>query len=341
MPALRQLVTPHLASRGIARALAGLGTLALVLGLAVFSYFHRPQTKPGTQISQAEIDAIYAVPLAPPQAPMRVFHLGHSLVGRDIPAMLQQFAGPDHSYGSQLGWGTPLRAHWEKDIEINGFAEENAHEHYHDANEALSSGDYTVFVATEMVEIRDAIAYHNSGQYMKRWAELARTGNPDIRIYLYETWPRIDDPDGWLTRLDRDLERYWEAELLYPALPPNQTQNAIHVIPVGQVFARFVRAVESAGGVDNLTGKEGLFRNAASGAIDPIHLNDLGTYLSALTHYAVLYQESPVGLPRQLRRADGSLAVAPSAETARLMQETVWQVVTSYPKTGVIQSGPR
>ena len=42
---------------------------------------------------------------------------------------------------------------------------------------------------------------------------------------------------------------------------------------------------------------------------------------------------------RALRRADGPPAVAPGPRAARLMQEVVWDVVTSYPKTGVPQGG--
>lgn len=52
----------------------------------------------------------------------------------------------------------------------------------------------------------------------------------------------------------------------------------------------------------------------------------------ALTHYAVLYGKSPVGLPHELKRADGSPATAPSPELARRMQEIVWEVVTRIPR---------
>ena len=107
--------------------------------------------------------------------------------------------------------------------------------------------------------------------------------------------------------------------------------TAVRVIPAGQVLARFVRTVDARGGVDGVSGARDLFR-------DTIHLNDLGAYLVALTHYAVLYRRSPIGLPRQLLRADGTAADAPAAETARLMQEVVWDVVTEYPKTGVPQA---
>ncbi len=279
----------------------------------------------GSKIGSAEIDALYARPLEKPSTPLRVFHLGHSLVGREMPAMVAQLAGAGHEYESQLGWGTTMKAHWEPGHEINGFEVENDHPRYRPAREAVSSGDYDALVLTEMVEIKDAIRYFDSATYAKRWAEAGWTANPDLRVYLYETWHRLGDPDGWLARIDRDIDLYWEGQVLVPALG----DRPIHVIPAGQVLAAFVREVEAQGGVGNVTDRTSLFG-------DDIHLNELGTYLVALTHYAVLYGRDPQGLPYQLNRADGSAAQAPDEETARLMQKIVWDVVSTYPKTGVV-----
>ncbi len=281
------------------------------------------------------VKAAYAAPLAPPEGALRVYHLGHSLVGRDMPAMLAQLAGEGHGYEQQLGWGTSLKHHWEEDLPINGFERENDHPRYRDAKEALGSGDYDAVVLTEMVEIRDAIKYHDSGVYLPKWAELARQGNPKARVYVYETWHPLDDPDGWLERLDADLTRYWENGVLLPDLAVNAPQSPVRVIPAGQVMARFVREVEARGGVGNIRTREDLFARGEDGSLDPIHINDLGAYLVGLTHYAVLYHRSPQGVPHELRRADGTMAKAPDAEAAALMQRIVWDVVTSYPKTGV------
>jgi hypothetical protein len=282
------------------------------------------------------LDALYATPLPPPAGPLRVFHLGHSLVGRDMPAMLAQLAGPGHRYDSQLGWGATLKGHW-GDAPIEGFAAENAHPRHAPAGEAMDSGGYDAIVLTEMVEIRDAIRYHDSWDYLHRWARRAWDANPAARVYLYETWPELDDPEGWLTRLDLDPGRYWEAGILARALAYDD-MNPIHVVPAGQVMARFVRALQARGGMDGLTRPEDLFARDARGRQDTIHVNDLGAYLVALTHYAVLYQRSPVGLPHRLRRADGSSAEAPGPAAARLMQEIVWDVVTHDPKTGIPQA---
>jgi hypothetical protein len=281
-------------------------------------------------LDAAALGALYARPLPPPAGPLRVYHLGHSLVGRDMPAMLQQLAGAGHRYESQLGWGATLKAHW-GDVPIEGFAAENAHARYREAGEAVDSGDYDVLVLTEMVEIRDAIRYYDSWDYLHRWARRAWDARPQARVYLYETWPELDDPEGWLTRLDLDPGRYWEAGILARAQAFDDMDRPVHVIPAGQVLARFVRALEARGGVDGLSRKEDLFQDA-------IHVNDLGAYLVALTHYAVLYQRSPAGLPYRLRRADGSAADAPGPDAALLMQEVVWDVVTHDPKTGVPQA---
>lgn len=283
-------------------------------------------------------EALYSPPISPPEGPLRVYHLGHSLVGRDMPVMLAQLAGAGHEFDSQLGWGTALRAHWEPLVRINGFRRENAHPNHRPAHDAVSSGDYDALIVTEMVEIRDAIRYFHSADYLYLWARAAREANPDVRVYLYETWHPLDDPEGWLERLDRDLDLYWETEILRPALARDGLGAPIYVIPAGQVFARLVREIEARGGVGNVSRREDLFNRNPDGTQDMIHFNDLGAYLVALTHYAVLYHRNPVGLPYQLRRADGSAADAPTEEIARLMQEVVWQVVTHYPKTGVAQA---
>jgi hypothetical protein len=279
----------------------------------------------GSKIASAGVSALYARPAAPPAGPLRVFHLGHSLVGRDMPAMLAQLAGVGHAYESQLGWGTTMKAHWEPGHEIMGFDRENDHPHYRPAREAVSSGQYDALVLTEMVEIKDAVRYFNSAAYLKNWAEAAWAANPQTRIYLYETWHPLDDAEGWLARLDRDIDLYWEGRILVPAL----RDRPIYVIPAGQVLAAFVRQIEARGGVGNVANRQALFSDA-------IHFNDLGAYLVALTHLAVLYQRDPRGLAHQLLRADGSPADAPDAEAARLMQEVVWEVVSTYPKAGIV-----
>jgi len=303
--------------------------LAVCAAIGGLWWWFGPRAKP----SAADVAEAYA-PLPAPDGPLRVFHLGHSLVGRDMPAMLAQLAGDGHAYDSQLGWGTSLREHWEPDLPINGFDAENDHSRFRPARDAIGSGDYNSVVLTEMVEIKDAVKYHKSGKYFPLWAGLARQANPGTQVYLYESWHHLNDPQGWLTRLDNDLDRWWEQEILFRDLKQADGRPA-RLIPVGQVMAAFARAVETRGGVGGINGPEDLFARLPDGALDTIHVNDLGAYLVALTHFAVLYHRSPAGLPNQLNRADGTPAEAPSEEAAQLMQQVVWETVTSLPRTGV------
>ena len=305
---------------------AGLATL--LCAAAGWVYLQKPRS-----LSADDLAAMYQSPLPAPDGPLTVFHLGHSLVGRDMPAMLAQMAGHDHA--SQLGWGTPLRAHWDPDEPIQGFETENAHAHYRDAKEALESGEFDTFVLTEMVEIEAAIDHFESPIYLGKWVRAAREGNPDIRIFLYESWHDLNDPQGWLNRLDLDPARYWEGVLLAQGMANLPEGGPVYVIPAGRVMAELVRRIENGPGVDGVTSRDDFFVRLEDGSLDTIHLNDLGAYLVALTHYAVLYQRSPEGLPRQFDRADGTPANAPGPELAKLMQATVWDVSSGLTITGI------
>lgn len=286
-------------------------------------------------LTPEEFAARHVQPLPAPREGMAVFHLGHSLVGRDMPAMLDQlaraagFAG--HSYNSQLGWGASLNQHRTGDVP--GFAEENASEAFRPAAEAMASGDYDAVVLTEMVELKDAIRWHDSARALGHWAGAARAGNPETRVYLYETWHRLDDPAGWLDRIDGDLSALWEGKLARVTMAADGV-GTIRIIPAGQALAAVVRAIE-AGKVPGLTRREELFARMPDGTVDPIHLNDLGSYIVALTHFAVLYHRLPEGLPHRLTRADGTSADALPDAAAGPIQSLVWQVVRSYPATGV------
>ncbi len=310
-----------------ALGLAGLGAAGLMI---------RRQRAAGPdplpQMSDADFAAAHPA-LPAPDLALRVFHLGHSLVGRDMPAMLAQLAPPGHEYASQLGWGATLRAHWSGPDEVPGFDQENAHSAHRPVREALSSGDYDALVLTEMVELRDAIKWHASGNYLAEWARFARRARPDIRIYLYETWHSLDDEAGWLERIDEDAVTLWQDQVMRRAMSAEGV-GAIYRVPGGPALAAVARAAE-AGDLPGLDGREGLFAQTPEGQTDTIHLGDLGSYVIALTHYAVLYQRDPQGLPAQLNRADGSAAQAFQPRTAARVQRLVWRVVSTDPLTGV------
>ena len=311
--------------------------LALVLGgLAAWRFLRAPAMPPVADVTPR-------TPVLPaPQGGLSVYHLGHSLVGRDMPAMLEQLARAAgyqaHDHALQLGWGASLRAHYRPDVAVPGFEAENATPRFRPAREALAEGAHDAVILTEMVELRDAILWHDGPAYLHRWVQAVRDGRPDARVYLYETWHDRTDRESWLARLDDDPQALWQGRLLAPVWADAQA-GPVHVIPAGRVLAAFTRALDQAGGLPGMADETALFARQDDGSLDPIHLNDLGHYLVALTHFAVLYHRAPNGLPHELTRADGSPADAPSPEAAALMQRVVWEVVSALPVTGLPTTG--
>ena len=290
------------------------------------------------KLSASALAAHFATPLPQPDAGMAIYHLGHSLKGTDIPLFIEQLAQAanleGHRYNSQLGWGASLRDHWEGGDALAGFDEMNKPPAWADPRVALASGTFDALVLTEMVELKDAIRWHDSGQNLARWAALARAARPDIRIFLYESWHDLSVPEGWLERLDTDPHALWEGTILAQAMAQPRT-GTVHVIPAGRVMAALVRKVEGQGGVPGMNDRTDLFARGPDGSLDTIHINDIGGYLVALVHFAVLYQRDPTGLPHGLVRADGRPMDAPPQALAQLMQETVWDVVRHLPVTGL------
>jgi hypothetical protein len=77
---------------------------------------------------------------------------------------------------------------------------------------------------------------------------------------------------------------------------------------------------------------ETLPRRDPNNPIDDIHPNARGIYLAAIVSYAVLYRQSPVGLPA----LDSGL----SEETLQKLQELVWRQVSNDVRTGVLATAP-
>lgn len=271
--------------------------------------------------------------LTEPTKSLMVYHLGHSLVGPDMPYMLAQLAPVGHRWHVQRGSGTSLKAHWEPKVPIVDFDIANASPVYREAKEAIRSGDYEAVILTEMVELKAALRYFDSANYFSRWADLARSAKPKPRIYLYETWHSLDTQAGWLSRIDNDLETLWLGGVLRIDME-RHPHDPVYLIPAGQVLAAVVREAE-AGRIDGLTQREQLFERKADGSLDTIHINDLGSYIVALTHFSVLYHRSPEGLTHMVNRADGKATLSFSAKAAHQIQLIVWNVVTSFPRTGV------
>jgi len=298
--------------------IGGIFALSAMVGLnAVLTFDAGPVESPVVEIDPA-------LPREKPvEGSLNIYHLGHSLVGRDMPAMLAQLAGAGHDYGVQLGWGTSLSQHLAGPEAIFGFAEENMTSRFVPLDHALADPGYDALVFTESIGLREAIRYHDSTNAVTQLVRRATEANPDLAIYLYETWHPQYEGD-WLSRIPDDWHTYWLPHLLAAAI--HVAGKEVHVVPAGTVMARLVQKVDATpGGLGGMTRREDLFK-------DEIHLSDIGLYLVALTHYAAVYRRSPVGLPHELLLYDGTTANAPSADLALAMQRIVEETVFSFPR---------
>ncbi|RRH77934.1 hypothetical protein [Falsigemmobacter faecalis] len=319
------------------RSMIGAGLALLGLGAAGGGYAlwrrksgRLPLPPLPPMAEEAAFLADFNAPLTPPSGPLRVFHIGHSLVGREMPAFLAQMAG--HEYESQLGWGTSLREHWEERLTINGFDVENAHPRYRPARAALASGEYDALVLTEMSSVADSLRWHATPNYIAEWAKAARAGRPDIRVYLYQSWPNLDTPGGWEAQTDAQLPQYWIGEFLRRAHAAGS--GPVHLIPAGAVLLAAVRAAE-AGQIPGVTERQAFFSVSPEGVPDTVHMSDLGAWLVALTHFAVLYHQVPERPLTEVSHPDGrSFSLSP--ETAQALAGVVRGVIAGQPGTGVV-----
>ena len=245
-----------------------------------------------------------------------VFFVGHSLVNFHMPAMLDDVAsslGLSHSYAAEIGVGAPLHWIWNHPEVTNGD----------DAHLELPTGRYDVLVLTELIPIGEHVTYSDTTEYVRRYYELAMSGNPATQVYFYETWYSVEDP-AWSENIAAD-RAIWEGVID----DVNATVDGpdILLVPGGTAMARLVERIE-AGGVPGLESRFDLY-------VDPIHLTDVGNYFIALVQLATIYRRSPVGGTATTSDQWGAPISAPSPAAARIMQEIAWEVVSGDPRAGV------
>jgi uncharacterized protein (DUF2141 family) len=162
--------------------------------------------------------------------------------------------------------------------------------------------------------------------------------SPNVQIYIYAQWPLHNGLD-WDTQWLRPYTGSWDGtyrtqayyELLTHELHTAEPSLKIPLMsPVGQVMCALNKRMK-AGLVPGYTSIAQLYSNET-------HLNNVGSYLVALTFFATIYQENPLGLPiPQEYQPDPTRSYdqALSSELAAILQDTVWDVVTTPPLAGI------
>ena len=261
-----------------------------------------------------------------------VLMVGHSLFGPTAPPMLEQAlrAGQGEAQvQAQIINGSPLRYNWDQSATAEGV----------DAKVVLPRGETTHLILTEAIPLAGHLQWSETGTYARAFADLAAQANPDVHVYVQETWHSLKSGTGqaveyddnaetpWRQRLDDDLPA-WEGILSEIA-----AGGAAHVslIPAGQAMALLHDEI-AAERIPGLPSISALFD-------DDIHLSDMGHYFVSMVQYATLTGQDPMGLPQNFVNRYGAALNTPGADLAAALQRVAWQAVQDYQGTApVIQT---
>ncbi|MEI8195255.1 MAG: DUF4886 domain-containing protein, partial [Phycisphaerae bacterium] len=165
-------------------------------------------------------------------------------------------------------------------------------------------------------------------------ATRSRADNATTRFFIYAPWTvvKYDDLNSYrqaflapspnqpeqLGAATRDYFRHVTESV-------RQTNPDVALIPTGEVLLALDDKMR-AGKFEHLTSVQQLHR-------DVIHLNSLGSNVTAWTAYAVIFKKSPVGLPNDIHPGKDFPPFKNVTEVSpadlKLLQETIWELVSS------------
>lgn len=276
---------------------------------------------------------------------IKQIHSGHSLTDPLFANWPGQYVNLVAHVNNMQGWqlfdvmvgkstipGSPIKARWDNPP---GYGAPDAR---HQIN------NWALLTITERVPM--AYEGGNSAQWYLDWIQEQKTylslfvnnawnngnngaGAPTL---LWTTWTNIDNRDGpWRQMLDI---QGGEWERMQDYANANKPTNAPHVyiIPGHKMMARLYDDIQL-NQVPGITNINQFFS-------DNIHVNTLGAYAVAMIHYACIFNQSPVGLTNNLLPSAPSGTPLPSPALAHYLQTMIWQVVTTYNRTGISAALP-
>ena len=261
---------------------------------------------------------------------LRVVMSGHSLtdpITTPLSAMIEAVGGAatDGLIDSSSIPGSPAEDRWNTTLDLP-------------VNARRDIANYDMLVLTERVPVRSTLQYHHSHDIALQWFTHAwqnGNGGKGAETVYYASWiswqsgPGNDDkydlPDEQLIpfrdRLDLEMGDWQDiANFVNKNRPAGSP--AMRVIPGPKVMAALYDAI-AAGQAPGLT-KMGEFFE------DNIHPNGLGAYPITLAHYAVMYGREPHEVPTMTGKPGW-----PTAAQQDWMKDLVWDVVRSYPDSGL------
>jgi len=257
--------------------------------------------------------------------PFRVYFIGNSVTDNINYEGLRQMAvgtGKVHLYGRHMIPGSPLDNLWNSPT--SGFTAA-PYDYY---PTALPGWDWNA-VSFQPFD-RDLASDVN---HISRFIDVALTNpeNANTDYLIYARWPRTSQTgwydDYWLSDYTGGYGEEEKAdffETLTVSMRAEYPNLSIRMVPVGHVMYELNQKFK-AGQVPGFTHIQDVYA-------DGVHMNNYGEYIAGCTYYAMLYKENPTGLPSSTYGFEDPVY-------AQAVQQTVWDVVTSHPLTGIGREG--
>ena len=292
--------------------------------------------------------ALLACPAAAPSAPaadrekqaLRVYHVGNSVTDTiRYPALKQMVAstGDAYEYGRHMIPGAPLE--WIFNHPDSGFKEDTGY-----YPQALAGHPWDVLTLQPFDRQLTSDDGTGDVQVARKLVDLALPKSPDVRVYVYQRWPRrqgdeakgytLDYAGQWAKKYTggwdgtNETRDYFERLTLALREACPQLKHPVRLVPVGDVLLELERRMK-AGSVPGFTGVDELY-------YDGIHFNNVGAFVVGTTFLATLYQQDPAGADPAayaVKKDPHDRDIPP--DLAKAIQATVWDVVKAHPLGGV------
>lgn len=262
------------------------------------------------------------------EKPFRVYFMGNSMTDQMSYAGVDTLAtgrGHDHAWGRQIILGSPISWLWEHP---NDGYTETPYLRYQDA---LTKYQWDALTLSPT----DRYMYDQFGGDVPmtlNFLNYARRTSPDIQVYIYQRTPRragpssgpwtpIDYPAQWLRKhVTNDITSTYTRDYYMQLMAELHAQQPadskpIRMIPLGDVMFELDFRIKH-GQIPGMTDINEIY-------IDASHYTRLGAYVTGLTFFATLYDETPLGLPVPSQYGTGI-----SPELAWVLQNVVADVVS-------------
>jgi len=262
----------------------------------------------------------------------RVFYIGNSLTDGTLTkskiTLFAQQRGNGHTPGQHLNWNSSLEEIWTFATPVG--ATTPAYGPYTNALPNFTWDAMTLQPFFRPTQTTGTIAFlSNDMHYCRQFIDYAQVRSTNVRAFIYGHHPKMQRfsglPQGyadyWLKPYSATNPTLTESRAYFDALVTSvldHVSTPVYYIPVGETMYEMDQHIKASGNYCGLTNITQLYA-------DDVHCNSTGTYVSACAFYAVIYRENPIGLP----------PISIDTNLAAAIQTTTWQVVSTYPHTGV------